>query len=220
MFTGIILKLGRVVSNTGYRLRVDTGLPKQKRGASVAVNGVCLTSVGQKGGVLDFDVSPETLSLTNLGELKPKDAVNIEPSMKAGDSIGGHWVSGHVDARAKVLEREDLEQGFTRIRFELPSAMRELCAYKGSIAIDGTSMTVTRVGRDFFETVAIPETLDRTTLGRKKTGGIVNLEADMFARYLLNALKTLDLRSLLGKPAAGRAAKESAVDIVSRYRGS
>jgi len=188
MFNGIILKNGVVASNTGALLRMRMRLGKLPGGASVAVNGVCLTVTRQKGGVYDFDVSPETLRLTNLGELRPGDRVNIEVSMKASDLIGGHWVSGHVDACAPVLLRESLGEDFVRMRIRLPRALRPMVAYKGSISVDGVSLTVTGVGPDWFETVLIPETLSRTTLGPAKPGTRFNLEVDVMARYIHNIL--------------------------------
>ncbi|MFH2203686.1 MAG: riboflavin synthase [Elusimicrobiota bacterium] len=189
MFTGIVRKLGTVVSNKGAYLRVrGVTFGRLPKGASVAINGTCLTAIRQQDGTVDFDVSPETLRLTNLGGLKAGARVNLEPSLKAADFIGGHWVSGHVDSRAKVLEKEKVPGGFVRMRFSLPKALRKFVALKGSIAVDGTSLTVTKVGKDHFESVLIPETLDRTTLGIYRPGGVVNLEVDLFARYIVNIL--------------------------------
>ena len=103
---------------------------------------------------------------------------------EASDLIGGHWVSGHIDTRAKVLQRELQRGGFVRMRFDLPPRLRKFVAYKGSIAVDGTSLTVTKVGGGYFESVLIPETLENTTLGLRRAGSIVNLEVDLLARYL------------------------------------
>ncbi len=191
MFIGIIKVLGRVEGNRGKRLRVKGALGAMPRGSSVAVNGVCLSVVGRGKGSLEFDVSPETLRLTNLGGLRPKDPVNLERSMRGSDMLGGHFISGHVDAAAKVLEREELGEGFVRLRIALPALLRPLTAYKGSISIDGVSLTVTRTGRGWFETVLIPETLRLTTLGTRAPGERVNLEADLMARYVVNALRAL-----------------------------
>jgi len=205
MFTGIIKKNGKVVSNSKYLLRIRAPLGKVPLGASVAINGTCLTVTRQRAGVYDFDVSPETLKLTNLGRLEPGHRVNIETSLKASDLIGGHWVSGHVDACAPILEREVLDEDFTRMRIRLPKALRPMVAYKGSIAVDGVSLTVTGVGKDWFETVLIPETLDRTTLGPGKPGTVVNLEADVMARYIHNILEA--------RKGGGRAKRMSAKDL-------
>ena len=188
MFTGIIRELGTGVSNSGNLLRVRGRLGKLPRGASVAVNGTCLTAIKQTAGVMSFDVSPETLDLTNLGELRKGDKVNLEPSLRAADLIGGHWVSGHVDSRGRVLEKEKLKDGFVRMRFSLPARLKKFVAYKGSIAVDGTSLTVTKSAPGHFESVLIPETLQRTTLGIRRLGSNVNLEVDLLARYLENML--------------------------------
>jgi len=195
MFTGIIRQLGTVDSFRGPRLRVRARLGargagelgKPALGASIAVSGVCLTVVKRSAAVLDFDVSAETLRLTTLGDLEPGAPVNLEPSLRLSDFIGGHLVSGHVDARARVLEVERLPNAFTRLAVELPAPLRKLVAYKGSIAVDGVSLTVTRVSNRSFETVLIPETLSRTTLGTAKPGSRVNLEADVLARYAARA---------------------------------
>ena len=202
MYTGIVQQLGRVAANTGSRIRIDAYLGRPPLGASVSVNGVCLTVVRRqsipkdrsrgprrewekgRGFTLDFEVSPETLRLTNLGELKVGDPVNLEPSLTASDPIGGHWVSGHVDARAKVLVVEKQRGGFCTMRFGLPAPLARLAALKGSISVDGTSLTISAVGRDWFEVALIPHTMERTTLGVRKPGDWVNLEADLLARYL------------------------------------
>ena len=188
MFTGIVRMRGKVESNAGVLLRVRGGLGRLRKGSSVSINGVCLTVVRQRGNVYDFDVSPETLRLTNLGLLRPGDPVNLEPSLRASDSIGGHWVSGHVDATGKVLERRTLKDGFVLMRISLPSRIARMVAVKGSISVDGTSLTVTAVGArkggEWFETALIPETLRLTTLGVYEAGAVVNLEADLLARYL------------------------------------
>ncbi|MBI4425735.1 MAG: riboflavin synthase [Elusimicrobia bacterium] len=189
MFTGIVRSLGRVTANARGRLRVSGRLGRLPLGASVAVNGVCLTVVRRAGGTLDFETSPETLRRTNLGALKPEDPVNLEPALRASDPIGGHWVSGHVDAPARVLESEDQPGGFRRVRISLPASLLELVAVKGSIAVDGTSLTVTGVGKGWFETVLVPHTLERTTLGARRPGDAVNLEADLLARYLQRLLR-------------------------------
>ncbi|MFA5140788.1 MAG: riboflavin synthase [Elusimicrobiota bacterium] len=193
MFTGIVRGRGKVVRNEGRTLRVSAAFGRLRRGSSVSVNGVCLTVTRQRGQTYAFDVSPETLRLTNLGGLRPGDPVNLEPSLKASDSIGGHWVSGHVDARGSLLERETLKDGFVRVRISLPQGLRRMVAYKGSISVDGTSLTVTRVGPSWFETVLIPETLEKTTLGVYGEGSVVNLEVDLIARYLDRLLKARGL---------------------------
>ena len=189
MFTGIVQTLGRVERYRDGKLRLKAKLQRPRLGASVAVNGVCLTVVASRGGALDFDVSPETLRLTNLGRLAPGAPVNLETSLKLGDGLDGHLVSGHVDAVAKVLQLESLKDGSRRFRVELPAKLRPLVAYKGSIAVDGTSLTVTGVSKTWFETVLIPHTLKATNLGARKRGELVNLEADMLARYVQVSLQ-------------------------------
>jgi riboflavin synthase len=172
MFTGIVRGRGKVVHNEGRTLEVSAAFGRLRRGSSVSVNGVCLTVTRQRGRSYAFDVSPETLRLTNLGRL---------------------WVSGHVDCCASVLKRSLLRGGFVRVRISLPKVLRRMVAYKGSISVDGTSLTVTRVGPSWFETVLIPETLEKTTFGVYEEGAVVNLEVDLIARYLDRLLKARGL---------------------------
>lgn len=187
MFTGLIRELGSVKARGRDSLEVRSAL-KPALGASVAVNGVCLTVTRRRAGALSFDVHAETWRRTALGELRPGQPVNLEPSLKAGDEMGGHIVSGHVDARAEVLEARRAG-GFVEMAFSLPAELRGLVAVKGSIAVDGVSLTVTKVAPGRFEVALVPHTLSRTTLGSKKKGDPVNLEADMLARYVREALK-------------------------------
>jgi riboflavin synthase alpha subunit len=188
MFTGIIQTVGTVASRGRAGLTIKAPL-RARPGDSVAVNGACLTVTRPpKGGALTFDVSDETWRLTNLGELSAGEAVNLEPALRAGDALGGHLVSGHVDARARLLQLESLPGGFARLRVELPAALKGLVALKGSVAIDGISLTVTRVASKWLETVLVPHTLAHTNLGRREAGHTVNLEADLIARYVRAAL--------------------------------
>lgn len=207
MFTGIIQALGRVESNRSSRLRLKTSLEGIAVGASVAVNGACLTAVHCSKGNLEFDLSPETLRLTNLAALRSGNFVNLETPLRMGGSLDGHLTSGHVDAASRVLEFESLKDGCARLRVALPRALRGLVAVKGSISINGVSLTVTRMGngegsrpfprssgrdtlngRTWFETVLIPHTLRATNLGSSKAGDLVNLEADLIARYVQSLL--------------------------------
>lgn len=177
MFTGIINHLGEVVGRTETGLRVKARL-KPRIGASVAINGVCLTVTAVKNGVLSFDVGPETWRRSNL---KTARRVNVEPSLRVGDEVSGHFVAGHVDSQAEVLK---LDGGpFRRLRVALPRELRGLVAEKGSIAVDGVSLTVASVSPRWFEIMLVPHTLGSTTLGSLKPGDRVNLEADPFARY-------------------------------------
>jgi len=188
MFTGLVQDLGVVKSRSGPTLIVKGRIGKQKRGASIAVNGVCLTALAASTATHRFDVGPETYARTNLGALRPGSPVNLERSLRAADPIGGHWVSGHVDSVGKVLKKVPWEKDFIRLRVSLPSDIHRLVAVKGSIAVDGTSLTVTAVGRGWFEVMLIPETLQKTTLGRARVDSRVNLEADLLARYVDNIL--------------------------------
>ena len=190
MFTGIIENLGQVVLASGSVLSVSSKLPKPKLGASIAINGCCLTVVEVKGSVLRFDVGPETLKRTNLGELVPGTNVNVEASLKLGDALGGHFVSGHVDAAAKVLALKPWDKDFYLLRVERPKELRGMVAEKGSIAIDGISLTVTKADKSSFEVMLVPHTLQLTTLGARKAGARVNLEADPFARYAFAAVRS------------------------------
>lgn len=191
MFTGIINHLGKIEKRTAMTLIVASKLPKPKLGASIAVNGVCLTVVSTKNSTHSFDVGPDTWKRTNLGELKAGQAVNVEPSLRLGDEIGGHFVSGHVDACAGVISLEPWGEGFWRLRVELPKILRGLVAVKGSIAIDGISLTVTEVGKSYFEVMLVPHTLRSTNLGRRQARDKVNLEADPLARYAMAAVRAL-----------------------------
>lgn len=190
MFSGIIEKEGLVKKAGKSSLWISASLPKVKAGDSVAVNGVCLTVIAPtKKNFLAFDLSPETLRLTTLGRLKTGQAVNLERALKLGDVIGGHLVSGHVDSMARVLEKKALPEGFCNLRIEIPKNLIGLIAYKGSIAVDGVSLTVSAVGKRYFEAALIPFTLKHTTLGTLKAGDCANLEADLLARYVAAYLK-------------------------------
>jgi riboflavin synthase len=194
MFTGIIERLGTVAKRTATTLLIDAKIGKPKLGASVSINGCCLTVVETKNGRHRFDVGPDTWARTNLGALKRGDRLNVEPSLRVGSEIGGHFVTGHVDATAKILQFEPWGEGFWRFRAELPKNLRGLVAVKGSISVDGISLTVTACGRDYFEVMVVPHTLQNTTLGLRKPGARVNLEADPLARYAVNAVATLRRR--------------------------
>jgi riboflavin synthase len=152
---------------------------------SIAVNGVCLTATDVDHNIIDFDVVPETLSRSNLGALREGDTVNLEYSLRLGDRLGGHFVYGHVDAAAQVLSRAAEGQG-ERMRIELPQALRRYVCEKAFISVDGVSVTVASAGEDWFELALIPETLRRTTLGRRDAGDRVNLEIDPLARYAVH----------------------------------
>jgi riboflavin synthase len=150
---------------------------------SIAIDGVCLTATRVEGDRVAFDVVPETLARSTLGDLRVDDTVNLEYSLRVGDRMGGHFVYGHVDATAAVLARTPEGQG-ERVRIERPSSLAPMIVEKAFIAIDGVSLTVAAVGSDWFEIALIPETLARTTLGARPAGSRVNIEVDPLARYV------------------------------------
>lgn len=194
MFSGLINVLGKVEKRQGARLSIKAKIKKPALGASIAINGVCLTVVKTKNDLHDFEVGPETWARTSLGALKPGASVNLETSLKLGDEIGGHFVSGHVDASAKILALEPWDKDFWRLRVELPEPLRPFVAEKGSVAVDGISLTVTRTYDRYFEIMLVPHTLSHTNLSGRKPGDRVNLEIDPLARYAVNAAKTLRSR--------------------------
>lgn len=190
MFTGIVQDMGRIVAlepRAGdVRLRVAVErlpLDAVRSGDSIAVSGVCLTVVEHDAGGFAADVSNETLSLTTLGDLAPGARVNLEPALRAGDPLGGHLVSGHVDGIGRVVSLAQDARSW-RIRFEAPPELARYIARKGSIAIDGVSLTVNEVeGREFGINI-IPHTFEVTTIGGYAPGRRVNLEVDTIARYV------------------------------------
>jgi riboflavin synthase len=152
-------------------------------GDSIAIDGVCLTATALDGDAVAFDVVPETLACSTLGERKVGDTVNVEYALRVGDRLGGHFVYGHVDAAALVLSRTPEGQG-ERMRVESPAAIATLIAPKAFIAVDGVSLTVAATGDGWFEMALIPETIERTTLRARPPGSRVNLEVDPIARYV------------------------------------
>ena len=189
MFTGIVQSLAEVADviaePPGVRLviREPRLAPITKVGNSVALNGCCLTVVAVEGERLSFQAGEETLSRTNLGELVAGDVVNVEPSLRAGDPIGGHFVAGHIDAVGVVDQRQDDAEWCT-MWFRAPPAQMLQMASKGSIAVDGVSLTLVDVERDRFSVALIPHTLSVTTLGQRRVGDRVNLETDVLAKYV------------------------------------
>jgi riboflavin synthase len=178
MFTGLVREVGTVVSFEGGRLVVEAETSGEL-GDSIAVDGVCLTVVENSAGRLAFDVVPETLS-----RVKPfDDAVNLEPALRAGDALGGHYVQGHVDGVGTVTSVAEESDGL-RMRIEPPRELLRYLVEKGSVAVDGVSLTVAAVEESGFEVALIPHTLTATTLGRLTSGASVNLEADVLAKYV------------------------------------
>jgi riboflavin synthase len=195
MFTGIIQAVGEIVAvepvGGDARLRIDTGvldLAGAGLGDSIAVNGVCLTAVEFSPGGFVADVSQETLSLTTLGNARQGLRVNLEPALTLATPLGGHLVSGHVDGIGKLLSM-DPDARSTRMEFEVPIELSRYVARKGSITIDGTSLTVNAVEGEKFSVNIVPHTLERTIMGGYTAGAHVNLEVDLVARYLERLLR-------------------------------
>lgn len=190
MFTGIILAVGKVaaIEHKGgdARLRLDTGrldMSNVNTGDSIAVNGVCLTAVDHSASGFTADVSGETLARTTLGQLRPGDVVNLEKALTLGAPLGGHLVSGHVDGVGTVAGREP-EGRSVHFRFQAPQDLARYIAQKGSICVDGVSLTVNAVDGARFDVNIVPHTLAETTLDSLHPGSKVNLEVDLLARYL------------------------------------
>jgi riboflavin synthase len=192
MFTGIVSAVAKVVEADGGRIGIDHAwvVRRLKLGGSVAVNGCCLTVVKKSGPVFFADVVPETVRRTNLGTLKPGEEVNLELPLSAASLLDGHLVQGHVDATARVRRVERVTSG-REVTVELPTALSRFVATKGSIAVDGVSLTVAAVDKPpgTFKVALIPHTLEVTIAGGYKPGSVVNLEADMVARYVTRSLQ-------------------------------
>ena len=189
MFTGIIEELGAVVrleprgDSAVLVVRAPTVSADTHHGASIAVNGVCLTVVGSDGERLHFDVMAETLKRSVIGALRPAEQVNLERAVRAVGRLDGHIVQGHVDGTGVLISRAPGD-AWDLVRFGMPVDLARYVAEKGSIAVNGVSLTVTGVGPDWFEVGLIPETLRATTLGGKQPGDPVNLEVDVLAKYV------------------------------------
>ncbi|MFD0169631.1 riboflavin synthase [Streptomyces decoyicus] len=189
MFTGIVEELGEVVAveNLGdssrFRLRGPVVTEDAKHGDSIAVNGVCLTVVDTADGEFTADVMAETLKRSSLGALAAGSRVNLERPMALGGRLGGHLVQGHVDGTGTIVERTPGEH-WEIVKIALPAALSRYVVEKGSITVDGVSLTVVDAGDDYFTISLIPTTLDLTTLGIKKAGDPVNLEVDVLAKYV------------------------------------
>lgn len=189
MFTGIVQSLGIIAGRhqrkNGIRLAVKTtiNLKRVMPGSSVAVNGACLTAVEKMSDEVWFDVVPETMRRTTLGRLKRGDSVNLEPSLLLGDEIGGHFVLGHIDGIGVITSLSHRGKEVLMV-VGVPKKLMQNIAEKGSVAVDGVSLTVARVRGNSFNVALVPYTLQHTTLGKLKKGDRVNIEVDMVARYL------------------------------------
>ena len=194
MFTGLIEQVGTIEAldrgKDGLSVRIACALNPYTLGESIAVNGTCLTVKSFSEAHFDADASPETLDKTNLGDLSTGDRVHLERAMALGDRLGGHLVTGHVDGVGTLVGRET-EGDYLRVTFEVPKPLAPFLAPKGSITVNGVSLTVNAVAGRCFDVMLVPYTLDETTFGRMLSGARVNLEVDILAKYVA---------SLLGKP--------------------
>ena len=189
MFTGIVQGRGTVARQRPagggmvFRLEADFALDDPEEGESIAVNGVCLTAIDIRGDRFTVDVSPETLSRTGLGALRVGGLVNLERALRLSDRLGGHLVSGHVDGRSRVIDRRAAGD-FTLFSFSLARSLAKYVIEKGSVAIDGVSLTVNSCEGERFAVSIIPHTLAMTTLGALKPGDLVNVEVDIIGKYV------------------------------------
>jgi riboflavin synthase len=194
MFTGLIEDVGKIaalrIENHAAVLTVETNLPlgRMPRGASIAVNGACLTIIKKTAKAFTVDVSAETLKRTSLQELAVGSAVNLERPMRLADRLGGHLVTGHVDGSAKILDMST-EGEFTIISFAVPPVMTPLLVRKGSVAVDGISLTINDCRRGRFSVAIIPYTLQHTNLRARRVGDKVNIETDLIGKYVQNLLQ-------------------------------
>lgn len=183
MFTGLIEATGKVAEISGYKFAIETDLEGLSRGDSIAINGVCVTVISSNGSGFTADLSEETLQRTTLGGLAAGAVVNLERPVPAGRPMGGHVVQGHVDGVARVVRTEQLE-GSVETWFELPDGLEKYLVEKGSVALNGVSLTVTGLDGAQFGVALIPETLRATNLGRLNSGDTVNVEVDILAKYV------------------------------------
>jgi riboflavin synthase len=189
MFTGIVRELGAVVSAeevAGGRtlvVRAPETAARAQAGGSISVDGCCLTVANVDGGDLSFHAVPETIARSTLGALESGDRVNVEPALRAGDELGGHYVQGHVDAVGRIESVEAEGEGL-RVFVVAPEDVLRYCVEKGSITVHGVSLTIAELGGDEFAVVLVPHTLEATTLSTLRPGMAVNLEADVLAKYV------------------------------------
>lgn len=194
MFTGLVETLGTITNlePTGPGVRLSVRSPGvaegTKIGDSVAINGCCLTVVAIAADVLSFEAGSETLSRTNLGKLVTGSSVNLERSLKVGDRLGGHYVTGHIDAVGTLDARRD-EGDWSFLWFQVPRELTRQMASKGSVAVDGVSLTLVDVEEERFSVALIPHTLAVTTLGKLAVGDVVNIETDVLAKYVQRQLE-------------------------------
>ena len=203
MFTGIIEELGRVAALEGraasarLTIRCSTVREDLPQGGSIAVNGVCLTAIYLEAGCFSADLAPETLDRSNLGQLRPGSLVNLERPLSASGRLSGHIVQGHVDGTGEFLSLDSLGDENWRLRVRVPSELDQYLVYKGSIAIDGISLTIASIASGVAEVAIIPHTYRNTTLGGYRAGARVNLECDILAKHVEKLLRKLDLKTPL-----------------------
>src|SRR5215813_3631617 len=194
MFTGIISDIGELVARREGRFTIRCGYPATSIaiGASIACDGACLTAIevarASEGSLFTVDVSNETLARTTLGQWQPGRRINLERALRAGDELGGHIVAGHVDGVGRIADMR-ADGSSVRLTIEAPAELARFLAPKGSIALDGISLTLNEVATSSFGVNIVPHTLTHTTLGAKRPGDLVNLEADVLARYVARAME-------------------------------
>ena len=198
MFTGIIEELGEVESaGTRLKVRCSTVAKDLTEGASIAVNGVCLTAVDPRPNSFSADMAPETLRLSNLGYLRAGSRVNLERPLSPAGRLSGHIVQGHVDGTGELLSLDALGDDNWWLRIRVPAELDPFLVYKGSIAIDGISLTIARLEGDVLAATVIPHTFRNTTLGGYRPGARVNLECDILAKHVEKLLRKLEVKPAL-----------------------
>jgi len=213
MFTGIIKEIGRIrkITNKSGNMEIEIQCQKTLRnlnnGDSISVNGVCLTVTSLYREGFDCDISFNTLNISSLKYLKVNDAINLESSLTPTDKLGGHLVYGHVDCTGKILKISRIGDSHI-INIEFPSSIREFIAPKGSVTIDGISLTISEVKNDNLSAFIIPYTYENTNLSQKNPGDIVNIEVDMLARYIINFIQTRNAKIIDSQESKNKALEE------------
>jgi riboflavin synthase len=203
MFTGIIEELGQVAGldrrGDGARLTVECQrvMEGSREGSSIAVNGVCLTALDPRPGAFSADLAPETMRRSNLGTLRAGSPVNLERPLSLADRLSGHIVQGHVDGVGELLALEELGDDNWWLQLRIPEALERYLVYKGSIAIDGISLTIAELHGDVLAVTIIPHTYQNTTLGTRRAGDSLNLECDVLAKHVEKLLGRLDVKPAL-----------------------
>jgi riboflavin synthase len=216
MFTGLIQDVGRIravdTAHKVVRLTIQTALPVAdfRIGESVAVSGVCLTVVGTHTGSFQVEASPETLDRTNLGKVRPGGRVNLERALRLSDRLGGHLVTGHIDGLGRIRRRR-MDPRHLELQIQVLPSMGRYLVEKGSVAVEGVSLTVNRCGQDWFDLTLIPHTIAETTLSEKREGDLVNVECDILGKYVE--------KFLLGRASTGAARSGGITEDLLKERG-